>query len=69
LLKAIYGLIQAARQWWKKFKKILIKLSYKSSAKDSCLFFRKNKCEDTLTVTFVYVDVVALASGKLVLPL
>ena len=26
LLKAIYGLIQAARQWWKKFKKTLMKL-------------------------------------------
>jgi len=34
----------------------LIKLGYKSSVIDTCLFFRKKKDEDTLTITFVYVD-------------
>jgi len=56
LLKAIYGFIQAARQWWKKFKKTLMKLDYKPGASDPCLFFRKNKGEDTLAISFVYVD-------------
>jgi Reverse transcriptase (RNA-dependent DNA polymerase) len=28
LLKAIYGLIQAARQWWKKIKTAMAKLIY-----------------------------------------
>ena len=34
----------------------MIKLDYKPSASDPCLFFRKNKGEDTLTITSVYVD-------------
>jgi Reverse transcriptase (RNA-dependent DNA polymerase) len=28
LTKAIYGLVQAARQWWKKFKEVLLSLGY-----------------------------------------
>jgi hypothetical protein len=28
LTKAIYGLVQAARQWWKKFKAVLEILNY-----------------------------------------
>jgi len=56
LLKAIYGLIQVARQWWKKFKKTLLKLGYRPSASDPCLFFKKNKCKDMLTITFCVYD-------------
>jgi len=56
LLKAIYGLVQAARQWWKKFKTRLITLGYKASLADPCLFLRKLEAEEVLSITFVYVD-------------
>ena len=42
LLKAIYGLVQAARQWFKKLSMTLIKkLSFRQSMKDPCLFYRQ----------------------------
>jgi len=74
LLKAIYGIIQAARQWWKKFKQTLIKLDYKPSATDPYLFFRKNKGEETLTITCMWMmggcigpkEVICLYSGRAV---
>jgi hypothetical protein len=31
LKKAIYGLVQAARQWWKKFKSAILQMGYKPS--------------------------------------
>ena len=34
LKKAIYGLVQAARQWWKKFKEVLLTLGYSASRAD-----------------------------------
>jgi hypothetical protein len=37
LKKAIYGLVQAARQWWKKFKSVLQSLDYYPSRADPCL--------------------------------
>ena len=40
LNKALYGLVQAARQWWKKFKEIMLSLNFKPSTADPCLFVR-----------------------------
>ena len=54
LRKSIYGLVQAARQWWKKFKEALEKLGFKPSAADPCLFIRRDK--DGLTFLIIYVD-------------
>ena len=54
LLKAIYGLVQAARQWWKKFKAELKKLGYYPSAADPCMFVRMEP--DDFSILMIYVD-------------
>ena len=54
LKKSIYGLVQAARQWWKKFKEKLDKLGYKPSAADPCLFVKQDS--EKISLIFVYVD-------------
>jgi hypothetical protein len=40
LTRAIYGLVQAARQWWKKFKDVLSYIGYFPSRADPWLFIR-----------------------------
>jgi hypothetical protein len=40
LTRAIYGLVQAARQWWKKFKDVLACIGYFPSRADPRLFIR-----------------------------
>jgi hypothetical protein len=54
LLKSIFVLVQAARQWWKRFKSALSKLGYKNSRADPCLFFLKTK--EGLTLIIIYVN-------------
>jgi hypothetical protein len=41
LKKAIYGLVQAARQWWNKFKEGMARCDYYPSKSDPCLFMKK----------------------------
>ena len=53
LKKAIYGLVQAARQWWKKFKKVILDLGYKPSLADPCLFYKDGP---TKSFIIIYVD-------------
>jgi Reverse transcriptase (RNA-dependent DNA polymerase) len=54
LQKAIYGLVQAARQWWKKFTKALQKLCYEPSKVDPCLFINtKNKNKPSYIILYV----------------
>jgi hypothetical protein len=48
LTKAIYGLVQVARQWWKKFKEVLATLKYIPSRDDPCLFIKQKKLEKIL---------------------
>jgi hypothetical protein len=55
LLKAIYGLVQAARQWWKKFKEVLLSIGYKSSLADPCLFIKDNN-NNQKSFIVIYVD-------------
>ena len=40
LKRAIYGLVQAARQWWKKFNQQIINLGFQGNNVDPCLFFK-----------------------------
>jgi hypothetical protein len=56
LLKAIYGLVQAARQWWKKFKGVMATLGFKPSVADPCLFIKANNKNETMTFIIIYVD-------------
>ena len=55
LLMALYGLVQAARQWYKKITSIFAKLHFFPSAADPCLFIRKT---DNQLPAFIilYVD-------------
>ena len=55
LLKALYGLVQAARQWWMKFKSVLSGIGYHPSGMDPCLFM-KNKPDKTKSFVTIYVD-------------
>jgi Reverse transcriptase (RNA-dependent DNA polymerase) len=53
LKKAIYGLVQAARQWWKKFKEVIRQIGYKPSLADPCLFVKDNGSKSFI---IIYVD-------------
>jgi hypothetical protein len=57
LNKAIYGLVQAARQWWKKFKEVMAICNYFPSIIDPFLFIKKAKEEEPLYFVIIYVDV------------
>jgi hypothetical protein len=54
MTKAIYGLVQAARQWWKKFKEVLDTLNYIPSRADPWLFIKKEN--DKRAYLIIYVD-------------
>ena len=54
LKKACYGLVQAARQWWIKFKQELKTLGYLPSPADPCMFF--NQDTENPSYIFIYVD-------------
>jgi hypothetical protein len=55
LKKALYGLVQAARQWWKKFKDVMKDLNYIPSQIDPCLFI-KDKPNNKKAFVIIYVD-------------
>ena len=56
LSQAIYGLVQAARLWWKHFVKVLKELEppFIQSAADPCLLFRMDEGE--ICIIVLYVD-------------
>jgi Reverse transcriptase (RNA-dependent DNA polymerase) len=54
LLKALYGLYQAARQWWKKAKKVMKTIKYNPSPVDPCLFINTSTVKHSFVI--IYVD-------------
>jgi copper chaperone CopZ len=54
LQKTIYGLVQAAREWWKKIVRSLKELGYESCQSDSGLLIRRN--EKGTVILCIYVD-------------
>jgi hypothetical protein len=54
LLKCLYGLKQAGRQWYKKLTQKLTKMGFKQSEIDPCIFF-KHDGKDTMIIG-IYVD-------------
>jgi hypothetical protein len=61
--KAIYGLVQASRQWWKKFTMVLVKdLHFESCVADVCLL--KRVSNDGVVYLCIYVDDVLLVGNK-----
>jgi Reverse transcriptase (RNA-dependent DNA polymerase) len=54
LLKSLYGQVQSARQFYLKFKEVMIKLGFKPSEIEPCLFSKQAK--GSLILVVVYVD-------------
>ena len=55
LKKSIYGLVQAARQWYKKFVQMLKRIGFESCLADPCLLCKKES-NGEMTILVVYVD-------------
>lgn len=53
LKRAIYGLKQSARAWYKKAENCLLELGYKKSAYEPCLFIKCHKTVKTFIALFV----------------
>jgi len=51
---AMYGLVQAARQWFKHLSDILITLGFNPCESDPCLMYRID--EEGLCIILMYVD-------------
>ena len=60
--KCIYGTVQAARQWSKKFRKKLMELGFDVSMIDPCIMIRQN--ESGTVLLSIYVDDVCLIGDK-----
>jgi Reverse transcriptase (RNA-dependent DNA polymerase) len=56
LKKDIYGLVQDARQWWKKFKDVMAGCNYYPSKLDPCLFIKQDEKVEPLYFVLIYVD-------------
>jgi Reverse transcriptase (RNA-dependent DNA polymerase) len=56
LKKVIYGLVQAVRNWWKKFKEAMAGCNYFPSMADPCLFTKKAKGDKPLSFVILYVN-------------
>ena len=54
LVKCIYGLVQAARQFFRKLKEVLVKLGFKTSKADPCLLLKRD--EKGVIFVALYVD-------------
>ena len=54
LEKAIYGLVQVARQFFKKIRDSLVQAGFKSSEADPCLVYKEDKIE--LCIMLIYID-------------
>ena len=64
LIKAIYGLKQAHRQWHKKIDTFLIvELGFKTTRSDPCLYIKRDK--STVMIIALYVDDLLLAGSDL----
>ena len=63
LKKCIYGLVQAARQWWITFTEYLVnELGFEESKADACLFIKFTKTGAIIIA--VYVDDVFLVGDE-----
>ena len=56
LEKALYGLVQAARQWWKKMTEVMKKLGFFPSRADPCLFVKPATKNQPPAFIILYVD-------------
>ena len=64
LVMALYGLVQAARQWYKKITSLFAKLNFFPSPADPCLFVRAKKGNEPPAYIILYVDDGAVMGSK-----
>jgi len=64
LVKSLYGLKQASRQWFAKLTSSLHKIGFTQSVYDHSLFIKNS--ENSFTVLLVYVDDIILAGKSIV---
>jgi Reverse transcriptase (RNA-dependent DNA polymerase) len=62
LLKALYGLVQAARQWWKQSEETMKIIDYYPSPVDPCLFINTSTVKHSFVI--IYVDNGGIFSTK-----
>jgi Reverse transcriptase (RNA-dependent DNA polymerase) len=56
LNKAFFDLVQAARQWWKKFKESMAGCNYYPSEDKPCLFMKKLEGDEPISFIIIFVD-------------
>ena len=55
LRKSLYGLMQAPRQWYKKFESVMCEQGYRKTTSDHCVFVR-NFSNDIFIILLLYVE-------------
>jgi hypothetical protein len=63
LHRSLYGLKQSPRAWFDRFRKAVLKLSYKQSNADHTLFYKKKG--NMLTILIVYVDDIVITGNDI----
>ena len=63
LRKAMYGLVQAARQWHKRFEEVILSLNFEKNQIDPCLFIKGNNQKEMCFIS-LYVDDCILAGDQ-----
>ena len=64
LNKAVYGLKQSGREWWKTVTNAFVNMNFHVSHSEPCLFIRKSG-HQVVALIALYVDDIALASQSL----
>ena len=63
LKKALYGIKQAPRQWYKRLQEELEGIGFKQSLHDKCLFFKRNGSQFVFLA--VYVDDILIVASDI----
>ena len=64
LKKSLYGLRQSGKNWNILLNGLLLSLNFKPFTEDPCLYIRRNPDKKIVTILFIYVDDVYMASNS-----
>jgi hypothetical protein len=62
LLKAIYGMPQVGREFWKLLRSVILAMGFKQSEFAHCFFFRRTK--DGFVIIMTYVDDITITTDN-----